>query len=64
MNRLFILTDMAATMRSKYDPLIAEGLCPSRDGYLEDVGKAIAAIAKDYLPYRQARSSMWMEGST
>jgi len=47
-----IETDMTATVKEKYDKLIDEGLAPiSRWGTPEDVGKAVAAIAQDLLPY-------------
>ena len=48
----FILTDMAATMKAKYDPLISGGIMPIRRwGTPEEIGRAVLAIAKDYLPY-------------
>jgi len=47
-----IATDMTAPVREKYDKLIAEGLAPQkRWGLPEDVGKAVAALAKGYFPY-------------
>ena len=43
-----IATDMTATVKEKYDRLIAEGLSPiKRWGQPEDVAKAVAAIARD-----------------
>jgi 3-oxoacyl-[acyl-carrier protein] reductase len=47
-----IATDMTAPVQGKYDKLIAEGLTPiKRWGTPEDVGKAVAAIAQDLLPF-------------
>jgi 3-oxoacyl-[acyl-carrier protein] reductase len=47
-----IETDMTAAVKDKYDKLIREGLTPlPRWGKPEDVGKAVAAIAQDLLPY-------------
>ncbi len=47
-----IASDMTAPVKEKYDKLFAEGLTPIRRwGTPEDVGKAVAAIALDYLPY-------------
>jgi len=47
-----IASDMTAPVKEKYDRLFAEGLTPIRRwGTPEDVGKAVAAIALDYLPY-------------
>lgn len=47
-----IQTEMTAPVKEKYDRLIAEGLVPQkRWGYPEDVGKAVAALAKGYFPY-------------
>lgn len=47
-----IETDMTGPVREKYDTLIAEGLTPiQRWGTPEDVGKAVAAIALDLLPF-------------
>ena len=43
---------MTASVKEKYDRLISEGLTPiKRWGTPEDVGEAVLAIAKDYLPY-------------
>jgi 3-oxoacyl-[acyl-carrier protein] reductase len=45
-------TDMTGPVKEKYDKLIAEGLTPiQRWGTPEDVGKAVAAIAQDLLPF-------------
>jgi len=47
-----IQTDMTAPVREKYDKLIAGGLIPQkRWGFPEDVGKAVAALAKGYFGY-------------
>jgi len=47
-----IETDMTASVREKYDKLIAEGLILQRRwGFPADVGKAVAALAKGYFPY-------------
>jgi len=47
-----IQTDMTAPVREKYDRLIAEGLVPQkRWGLPEDVGKAVAALARGSFPY-------------
>jgi 3-oxoacyl-[acyl-carrier protein] reductase len=47
-----IATDMTGGVKEKYDKLIGEGLTPiKRWGTPEDVGKAVAAIAEDRLPF-------------
>lgn len=47
-----IATDMTGPVKSKYDKLIAEGITPiARWGTPEDIGKAVAAIAQDLLPF-------------
>jgi 3-oxoacyl-[acyl-carrier protein] reductase len=47
-----IATDMIGPAKEKYDKLIGEGLTPiKRWGTPEDVGKAVAAIAQDLLPF-------------
>jgi NAD(P)-dependent dehydrogenase (short-subunit alcohol dehydrogenase family) len=47
-----IATDMTAPVKEKYDKLIAEGLTPiPRWGTPEDVAKAVAAIAQEWLPF-------------
>lgn len=47
-----IATDMTGAVKEKYDRLIADGLTPlPRWGTPEDVGKAVAAIAQDLLPF-------------
>jgi 3-oxoacyl-[acyl-carrier protein] reductase len=47
-----IKTDMTAGVTGKYDALIANGLVPqNRWGLPEDVGKAVAMLARGDLPY-------------
>ncbi|MBC8001324.1 MAG: 3-ketoacyl-ACP reductase [Opitutaceae bacterium] len=47
-----IATDMTGSVKEKYDKLIADGLTPiKRWGAPEDVGRAVAAIAQDLLPF-------------
>lgn len=47
-----IATDMTAGVKEKYDTLIAGGITPiKRWGTPEDVGKAVAALARDALPF-------------
>lgn len=47
-----IATDMTGPVKEKYDKLIEAGLTPiQRWGTPEDVGKAVAAIAQDLLPF-------------
>lgn len=47
-----IATDMTAPVKDRYDSLIGAGLTPIRRwGTPEDVGKAVAAIALDLLPF-------------
>jgi 3-oxoacyl-[acyl-carrier protein] reductase len=47
-----IETDMTAPVKEKYDGLIAEGLTPIRRwGTPADVGKTVAALAQDLLPF-------------
>jgi len=47
-----VQTDMTAPVREKYDKLIADGLVPQkRWGYPEDVGKAVAALARGLFPF-------------
>ena len=47
-----IETPMTAGVKDKYDKLIAGGITPiKRWGQPEDIGKAILAIAEDYLPF-------------
>jgi 3-oxoacyl-[acyl-carrier protein] reductase len=47
-----IHTDMTAAVGEKYDKLIAGGLTPIRRwGVPEDVGRAVAAVATNHLPF-------------
>lgn len=47
-----IKTPLTEIVKDKYDKLIAEGILPiKRWGLPEDIGKAIVAIAEDYLSY-------------
>jgi len=47
-----VATDMTGPVKGKYDKLIGDGLTPiKRWGTPEDVGKAVAAIAQDLLPF-------------
>ena len=47
-----IATDMTSGVKSKYDALIADGLCvQKRWGTPEDVGSAVAALAAGSFPY-------------
>jgi len=47
-----IETDMTGPVKQKYDQLIANGLTPiQRWGTPEDVGRAVAALAQDLLPF-------------
>lgn len=47
-----IATDMTGPVKEKYDKLIADGLTPiQRWGTPEDIGRAVAAIAQDLLPF-------------
>lgn len=47
-----IQTDMTAGVSAKYDQLIANGLCVQpRWGYPDDVGRAVAALARGDFPY-------------
>ncbi|MBN1912479.1 MAG: 3-ketoacyl-ACP reductase [Pirellulales bacterium] len=47
-----IASDMTASVKEKYDQLIADGLWPIRRwGQPEDIGRAVAAIVSDYFPF-------------
>ena len=55
-----IATDMTGPVKEKYDQLIADGLTPiQRWGTPEDVGRAVAAIARMCFPSAPAKSSTW-----
>ena len=58
-------TDMTAGVAEKYDKLIAEGLCITpRWGLPEDVGKAVAALARGDFPYSTGQVIMVDGGLT
>ncbi len=60
-----IKTDMTSGVTEKYDKLIAEGLCVQpRWGFPEDVGKAVAALARGDLPYSTGQVIMVDGGLT
>lgn len=60
-----IETDMTAGVKSKYDKLIAEGLTiHNRWGQPDDIGKAVAAIAKGDFPYSTGQVFMIDGGLT
>ncbi len=58
-------TDMTSGVTDKYDKLIADGLCVTpRWGYPEDVGKAVAALARGDFPYSTGQTIMVDGGLT
>jgi NAD(P)-dependent dehydrogenase (short-subunit alcohol dehydrogenase family) len=60
-----IKTDMTEGVTAKYDKLIAEGLMvQNRWGFPEDIGKAVAAIAKGDFPYSTGQVFMIDGGLT
>jgi 3-oxoacyl-[acyl-carrier protein] reductase len=60
-----IHTDMTAGVTAKYDQLIANGLCVQpRWGTPEDVGKAVAALARGDFPYSSGQVVMVDGGLT
>jgi NAD(P)-dependent dehydrogenase (short-subunit alcohol dehydrogenase family) len=60
-----IKTDMTKGVTAKYDKLIAEGLTvQNRWGFPEDIGKAVAAIAKGDFPYSTGQVFMIDGGLT
>ncbi|MDQ3000210.1 MAG: 3-ketoacyl-ACP reductase [Fibrobacterota bacterium] len=60
-----IKTDMTAGVTGKYDALIANGLVPqNRWGFPEDVGKAVAMLARGDLPYSTGQVIMVDGGLT
>jgi NAD(P)-dependent dehydrogenase (short-subunit alcohol dehydrogenase family) len=60
-----IKTDMTEGVTAKYDKLIAEGLMvQNRWGFPEDIGKAVAAIAKGDVPYSTGQVFMIDGGLT
>jgi 3-oxoacyl-[acyl-carrier protein] reductase len=60
-----IKTDMTASVTAKYDKLFGEGLAIQRRwGQPEDVGKAVAALARGDLPYSTGQVIMVDGGLT
>ncbi len=60
-----IKTDMTAGVTSKYDKLIAEGLCVQpRWGFPDDVGRAVASLARGDFPYSSGQVIMVDGGLT
>ena len=60
-----IRSDMTAGVKEKYDRLIAEGLLvQARWGEPEDVGKAVAMLARGDLPYSTGQVVMVDGGIT
>jgi NAD(P)-dependent dehydrogenase (short-subunit alcohol dehydrogenase family) len=60
-----IRTDMTAGVQAKYDKLIAEGLCVQpRWGSPQDVGRAVAALARGDFPYSTGQVVMVDGGLT
>jgi NAD(P)-dependent dehydrogenase (short-subunit alcohol dehydrogenase family) len=60
-----IKTDMTAGVTAKYDQLIENGLCvQKRWGFPEDVGKAVASLAKGDFPYSTGQVIMVDGGMT
>lgn len=58
-------TDMTAAVEAKYDTLITEGLVPQgRWGFPDDVGKAVAALARGDFPYSTGQVIMVDGGLT
>jgi NAD(P)-dependent dehydrogenase (short-subunit alcohol dehydrogenase family) len=58
-------TDMTAAVQEKYDKLISEGLCiQKRWGFPEDVGKAVAMMARGDIPYSTGQVLMVDGGLT
>jgi NAD(P)-dependent dehydrogenase (short-subunit alcohol dehydrogenase family) len=60
-----IMTDMTSVVKEKYDKLIGEGLCVQpRWGFPEDVGKAVAMLARGDLAYSTGQVIMVDGGIT
>ncbi len=58
-------TDMTSGVTDKYDKLIADGLCVTpRWGFPEDIGKAIASLARRDFPYSTGQTIMIDGGLT
>ena len=60
-----IKTDMTSGVTAKYDELIEKGLCvQKRWGFPDDIGKAVAALAKGDFPYSTGQVLMVDGGLT
>ncbi|HYD83560.1 MAG TPA: 3-ketoacyl-ACP reductase [Opitutus sp.] len=60
-----IKTDMTSGVTAKYDKLIAEGLCVQpRWGFPDDVGRAVASLARGDMPYSTGQVIMVDGGLT
>ncbi|MFC7336725.1 3-ketoacyl-ACP reductase [Haloferula chungangensis] len=60
-----IKTDMTSGVTDKYDKLIAEGLCVTpRWGFPDDIGKAVASLARRDFPYSTGQTIMIDGGLT
>ncbi len=60
-----IKTDMTAGVTEKYDKLISEGLCVTpRWGFPDDIGKAVAGLARGDFPYSTGQVIMVDGGLT
>ena len=58
-------TDMTSGVTDKYDKLIEEGLCVTpRWGFPEDIGKAVASLARRDFPYSTGQTIMIDGGLT
>ena len=58
-------TDMTSGVTDKYDKLIEDGLCVTkRWGFPEDVGKAVAGLARRDFPYSTGQVIMVDGGLT
>ena len=60
-----IKTDMTSGVTEKYDKLIADGLCVTpRWGLPDDIGKAVASLARRDFPYSTGQTIMIDGGLT
>jgi NAD(P)-dependent dehydrogenase (short-subunit alcohol dehydrogenase family) len=58
-------TDMTSGVTEKYDKLIADGLCVTpRWGFPDDIGKAVASLARGDFPYSTGQTIMIDGGLT
>lgn len=58
-------TDMTSGVTDKYDKLIADGLCVTRRwGFPDEVGKAVASLARNDFPYSTGQTIMIDGGLT